>query len=302
MQTSFSRRHGLDLATGPLTYNALPDALRLELFRMLQAGIFAAGDQESAYTREYAVYRDLCIHIHRTPAVLCGDEDDVAERYRHEHLLQLLTTAAWHQVLSMIELLVPDILSARAINDVFKAHRVGYRVRRNADSGRMAVENFYEGDAQPVREEGSALTEHPDIREILEQARRDLASPTGVNAARAAASAVQVLESYLKRWIAHSGQKAPATLADAIKALRTKFALDPQFLNALEQIYIWRNRTPGVGHGGATPPATSVAEALFVIDQACSFVNYFSRQGKSAPATSGELDAEAKAETAEGAD
>lgn len=52
----------------------------------------------------------------------------------------------------------------------------------------------------------------------------------------------------------------------------------------------------------ATPPATSVAEALFVIDQACSFVNYFSRQGKPAPATSGELSAEAKAETAEGAD
>lgn len=287
MQKSFSRRHGLDQATGPLLYNEIPAAFRLELFQKLQAAILDAGAIETAYTREYALYRDLCIKIHRAPAVLCGDEDDVAERYRHEHFLQLLMTASWHEVLSMIEGMVPELLAGSAVNSVFKTHRMGYRLLKNQSGRGLIVKNYYESEAPDVDSPSTAVAKQSDIKEMLEQARRDLANPTGVNAARAAALAVQAVEAYLKRWLTDCGQKAPPTLGDAIKILCRPPAgktLEPHFLNVLEQIYIWRNRTPSVGHGGATPPVTTVSEALFVIDLACAFVNYVYRLGKPTPA------------------
>ncbi|WP_345796090.1 hypothetical protein [Castellaniella sp. MT123] len=283
MQQSFSRRHGLDVAVGALQYDYLPPAFRMELMRQIQH--LAVNDgEEGAFVREYVIYREITTHVNQAPAIMCFDVDQIYEFYRHEHLQDFLLTAAWHEVISIVEILVRR-LGRKAINAMFEAHRLGYVVPDLHAVEEPYVEIYYEGVAPTVEATVAALAPHADIAKALNSARADLVDPSSVNAARAAASAINALEAFVKRWFVANNRKEPATLHDAVKELKAGQLADANFINAMEQFYIWRNRTSGVGHGGSTPPTVSVSDALLVLDQACSFINFMFRLGKPAPAS-----------------
>jgi abortive infection Abi-like protein len=80
----------------------------------------------------------------------------------------------------------------------------------------------------------------------------------------AAKEAIAALES-IARLITGAG-----TLGKAVERMKQHGKIDTPTANVLEAIYVYRNRTPGVGHGGATPPSTEVAEARLIVNLCAS--------------------------------
>lgn len=90
-------------------------------------------------------------------------------------------------------------------------------------------------------------------------------SPDYPNSAK---DAVGALESLARRITGAS------TLGSAIGLLQDRGKIDVPAARILEAIYAYRNRTPGVGHGGITPPSTEVAEARLIVNLCASATLY----------------------------
>ena len=91
------------------------------------------------------------------------------------------------------------------------------------------------------------------------------ATATAVAAAlQAAKEAVGALESLARRL---SGE---STLGKSAVKLQARQIIDAPTAKILTDLYEYRNRTPGVGHGGATPPASEVFEARLIVNLCAS--------------------------------
>jgi hypothetical protein len=82
--------------------------------------------------------------------------------------------------------------------------------------------------------------------------------------ANAAKEAVAALES-IARVITGA-----STLGRAIMELEQQKRIDSPTAKALGALYEYRSRTPGVGHGGKTPPSTEIAEARLIVNLCAS--------------------------------
>jgi len=67
-----------------------------------------------------------------------------------------------------------------------------------------------------------------------------------------------------------------------VKSLKKLSLCPAHILEALEQFYIYRNRTENVGHGAPTFADISREDALLCNEMAVSFINYFHRKGANA--------------------
>jgi hypothetical protein len=80
----------------------------------------------------------------------------------------------------------------------------------------------------------------------------------------AAKEAVGALESLARRL---SGE---ATLGKSADALKRRKLIDAPTAKILSDLYEYRSRTSGVGHGGETPPASEVSEARLIVNLCAS--------------------------------
>jgi hypothetical protein len=108
------------------------------------------------------------------------------------------------------------------------------------------TEARYDASAQQLRKAyGFLAGEHPDYE-------------------NAAKEAVGALESLARQM---SGE---ATLGRSAATLLRRGAIDPPTAKILTDLYEYRNRTPGVGHGAETPAASELFEARLIVNLCAS--------------------------------
>ena len=123
MLTSFTRRHKLDYEPCELRYKFVPAAFRYDLLKTVLERIH---DSEEGHLREYGVYRHLSVAVSKDYERLVG-EDTINEFYSSDLLLDLVLTAQWHEVLSMIEALIAVRRLKRSEgNNLVDYHYIGY--------------------------------------------------------------------------------------------------------------------------------------------------------------------------------
>lgn len=278
MLTSFTRRHKLDYEPCKLRYKFVPAAFRYDLLKTVLERIH---DSEDGHLREYGVYRHLSVMVNKDYERLVG-EDTINEFYSSDLLVDLVLTAQWHEVLSMVEALIAiRRLKRREANDLFDYHHIGYEATDHG-AGTVQVEVKYDALVEEVDRAEEAASKHPAIAALLRDARQALVAPKEVSAENSITNSMKAIEGYLKAWLAEKGVKA-STLGEAVKEIRSRKLVDTTIANALEQFYIYRNKQPNIGHGSVAPSDAGHSEALLVLDMASSFINYFHRLDGNSP-------------------
>jgi hypothetical protein len=274
MLNNFTRRHKLDYEECELRYKYVPSAFRSDLLKVLFEKLAAV---EGGVVREYALYRNLSVSINKKHVALYG-EDDIYEGYTSDLLIDLIRSAEWHEVLSIVEQIVNDQFSSRVkLNKLLAYHNVGYEIVKDEGDNTSRVEVKYDSVIAEFADTSIATQRFPVIAALISAARIALADPKHIDVETSISNSMKALEGFLKEWLAQKGDKV-ATLGDAVKLIRNKKLIDPSIAEALHNFYVFRNRTPNVGHGSAAQSDISENEALLVCEMAASFINYFHRK------------------------
>jgi hypothetical protein len=278
MFVNFTRRHKLDYEQCDLRYQFVPPPFRYDLLKHV---IEAIEKLEGSTFREYSLYRHLSVSLNKDYQQFYG-EDEIHEFYSTDLFIDLVRSAKWHEVLSMVEYLVrAGLIKLKTVNELMNYHRMGYVVKKSSD-GVVHVEVNYESVVKEAEDAQFAVEPYPAIVALLSEARQALVSPTAVSPATAVSSAVKAIEAFLKEWLAARNIKV-TTMGDAIKVIRSKALVNPHINEALHQFYIYRNNQPNVGHGSAAETTVTSSDAALVLDMAASFINYFHRKAKAEP-------------------
>ena len=276
MFTNFTRRHKLDWEPCELRYRYVPIAFRFDLVKLVLEHL---GDEENSTLREYAMYRQLSVSLNKDYVALIG-EDDIYQFYSPDLFIDLVRSAQWHEVLSIIEYLENGrLVDRKTVNGLFEYHQVGYQLIKSEDADEYLVEVKYEVLVEEAEHAEVAAAQYPKVVELLRDARKALTAPQNVDVETSVSNSVKAIEAYVKEWLLIRGISA-ATLGDAIKEINKKKLVDPNLAEGLHQLYIYRNRQPNVGHGSVSDSKLTPSTAKLVLDMAASYINFFHRQGK----------------------
>ena len=271
MFQNFTRRHGLDKPDYDLKYEYVPPAFRFDLYKAV------TGCCENK-VHEYCLYRDVAITINRDNFRL-GSVDEIEEYYNPDFFVEMLQDASWHEVLSIIEFLVNSkIISGAEADELFQYHNVGYRIEEDyfAKNNTRVVVHY-----ESLIEDKERILEldipYEGVINLVKAAYSDISSPGSLNLEQSIKHSIDAVEGYLKGWLDDKGIKV-ATLGDAIKSIQNKDIAPPNIVKALEQFYVYRNRTPNVGHGSPELANVEKEEARLCFEMAVSYINYFYRK------------------------
>ncbi|MFM2589717.1 AbiJ-NTD4 domain-containing protein [Vibrio sp. TBV020] len=268
MKKNFSRRHKLDYEECDLIYEFIPSAFKYDLYKLI--------DNYSDNTvQRYVIYRELAVQISKEHYQLFGS-DDIHEFYTPDMLIQLITKAKWHEVLSMVEYVVTkEIADENEINDLFDYHNIGYEIKLNSEFLDYEVNVKY--DCVITENDRALELEIPyeGVLASIKSAKQALIDPKNIDIENSIKNSVSSIEGYLKGWLVEQGQREPATLSDAINKVKQLGKVHENICKSLEQFYIYRNRVQNVGHGSPNLADVSANEALLFNEMAISFINYF---------------------------
>jgi hypothetical protein len=269
--TNFTRRNKLDYEPCQLRYKYIPYSFRYDVLKLLFDKL---QDNEGSVIREYAIYRNLSVSINKDHFALFG-YDEIHEHYSSDLLIELIRKAEWHEVLSIIEDLVNNsFVSKKEVNRLLSYHNIGYEVDKVY--GIYQVEVKYDSVIAEFNDTTAAAEKYPVISSLIDAARSALADPKHIDIENSIANSVMALEGFLKEWLKEKGISV-ATLGDAVKEIKGKKLVDNHIIESLHQFYIYRNKTPNVGHGSSSSANLSENEALLINEMAVSFINYFFR-------------------------
>ncbi|MEN6325750.1 MAG: hypothetical protein ABFD18_06050 [Syntrophomonas sp.] len=270
MFENFSRRNHLDRPSYTLKYEYIPPAFRMDIYKAVKQ--FCDNS-----VKEYCLYRDSAVSVNRDSFRLYTVED-VDERYNPDFFIEMLLDLEWHEMLSIIEFFLEvRCLSAEEVNKFFDYHKVGYRINEGPFGGEYKVVVYYE----ELLEDNEKLLEqkipYPAVKESVEAAKRYLIDPLNIDVANSIKSSISAVEGYLIGYFNDRGKRL-ATLGDCIKEIRNRKICPENIITALEQFYIYRNRTKNVGHGSPDYADFNKDDALLCNEMAVSFINYFFRK------------------------
>lgn len=279
MLDTFTRRNRLDFEVRALHYQHIPLAFRLDFLKLL---LDKAHTYESGILFECRFYRMLSIAINQDYHRFYNAEA-VYEGYSTDLLVDVIQRADWHEVLSMLEVAVNEMeIKARRINELLVYHQVGYELVQEPGIWRAEVK--YDAVIAEMDKAIEITEPYPKINELIRQARKDLADPQNIQIENSIKNSIQAVEGFLIDWIKqHHGVRC-ATLGDVVKEVKKKNLADPHIIEALHQFYIYRNRTPNIGHGSAQDAQVQASDALLTNDMAISYINYFGRRSAASAA------------------
>ena len=193
----------------------------------------------------------------------------------------MLLDVSWHEFLSISEFAANEAdISVDDINEIFKYHRVGYRLERNSKTDKDEAVVHYEtlvADAQALLNEDIRFE---GVLTSVEAARDFLNNLKESNTESAVKASIDSVEGYLCGWLSLKGHKKAKTLGDSIKVLAKSELAPPRIINSLREFYILRNSEPNVGHGPPEKGNLQYDDALLCFDMAVSFINYFHRKAQ----------------------
>lgn len=273
MLNTFTRRHRLDFEVHPLHYQSIPLSFRLDFVKLI---LEKAHEGYSGTMSEYRFYRALCMVANQAHFKLLT-EDDIHENYSSDLLVEVVQGASWHQLLSMLEEAVDRMgIRAKAINELLAYHHVGYELVQQA--GAWQIEVKYEAVVEQMEMAIEITTPYPKINALVREARKDLADPQNIQIENSIKNSIQAIEGFMIQWLIDRHQIKCARLGEVVKEIKTRKLADGTLTEALHQFYIYRNRTPNVGHGSVHDADATAADALLINDMAISFINYFGRK------------------------
>jgi hypothetical protein len=277
MLLNFTRRNKLDYEPCELRYKYVPSAFRYDLLKLFYEKL---GEAEASLAREYDLYRNLSVSINKDHIALYGEED-IHEGYSSDFLIELLRTAEWHEVLSIIEQVASArFVSQNQVNKLLVYHNMGYELVKDEADGTLRVEVKYDAVISELANTSIATNRFPLITTLINAARTALSDPKHIDVETSISNSIKALEGYLKVWLSEKGVSV-ATLGDAVKEIKNKKLADHNIAESLHQFYIYRSRTPNVGHGSSASSDVTENEALLITEMAASFINYFHRKSQS---------------------
>lgn len=273
MFENFTRRHHLDHVESDLQYEHIPPGFLYDLFKLVREHC----GEEMGTLREYCLYRGASISVN-SDYLRLFTVDDIQEYYSPDLFIDLLLKSKWHETLSIVEFLINEgPLSAREVNKLFAYHNVGYEAEKQRQDLVRVLVKYSALIADNDKVISSDIPFQPVI-EAISAAKQALIDPKKIDVASSISHSVTAVEAYLRGWLNGKGFK-PATLGDAIKAIRKQSLCPAHIVESLEQFYIYRNRTENVGHGAPTFADITREDALLCNEMAVSFINYFHREG-----------------------
>ena len=268
----FTRRHYLDRPDYDLKYEYIPPASRSDFYKLVRS-------EASSSIALYCFYRDASVVVNRD-SFRFYDEDAIEGSFNPDFLIELLLDVAWHELLSIIEFASNEAgISTDKINEILEYHRVGYRVEKNSSTGEAEAVVHYDtliADAQALVDEG---IEYEGVLTSVKNAQNLLSDPRENNIEQAVKASVDAVEGYLRGWLSEKEHGA-TTLGDSIKVLKRYQLAPSRIINSLEQLYIFRNSEPNVGHGSPKKGNLQRDDALLCFEMAVSFINYFYRKAQ----------------------
>lgn len=274
MLDNFTRRHRLDYQPCDLRYEYIPSGFRYDLFKLL---LEDAHEEEGGFVREYYLYRALSIAISKD-YFQCVNADQIYDFYTTDLLVELIIKSKWHELLSLIEEIVERTsIPAKKLNELLSYHNVGYELTCEGHRGPWQVHVKYTTVVEDMERSLEAAAEYPAIVELIASAKKSLADPKNIDIANSIKNSVSALEGYMIEWLQKTHSVKAATLGDAVKEIKSRKLADQNIIESLHQFYIYRNRTPNVGHGSVSMASFSDNDALLINEMAISYINYFSR-------------------------
>lgn len=271
MFQNFTRRHLLDVPKYDLKYEYLPPSFRFDLYKIVTS------ECEST-VQAYCIYRDSAVSIN-SDAIRFGTVDEIQEYYNPDFFIEMLLDAEWHQMLSLVEFYVHEgALKADQANELFSYHKVGYRY--GVEEGFLKSSGEVVVHYESLIEDTERLIEQ-DIKfegviASIKEAQKALIDPEEINVAHSIKYSIDAVEGFLKGWLRERTIKT-STLGDAIKKIQKNELCSEHIIRALEQFYIFRNRTDNIGHGSPDIASISKEDALLCLEMSISFINYFHR-------------------------
>jgi len=266
MLQNFTRRHNLDLPEYDLKYEYIPPAFRFDLYKTVTAGC-------ETTVAEYCLYRDASISINKEN-IRFWSAEEVEEYYNPDFFIELLQKSEWHALLSLVEFFVNvNAITADDVNRLFEYHRVGYQF--DTEVGYVIV--HYDSLIDDTDRVLESNIEYEGVIASLQTAKEALINPEDIKLAHSVKHSVDAVEGYLKGWLGERGFRI-SNLGDAIQQLSRHNLCPANIINSLEQYYIFRHRTPNVGHGDPNIADLAREDALLCLEMAISFINYFHRK------------------------
>ena len=268
---NFTRRHLLDVPEYDLKYEYIPQAFRFDLYKIVKS-------QCDSSVQEYCLYRDSGISVNKD-TVRFPTADEINEYYNPDFFIEMLQDITWHEVLSIVEYYVHEqVINSDQINELFSYHKVGYRYEEPgsfSESGMVVV--HYDSLIHDTEKLIDTNIGYEGVTESIKTAQNALVNPEEIDFAHSIKFSVDAVEGFLKGWLEEKKIKV-SRLGDAIKELRKNNLCSDHIVRALEQFYIFRNRTENVGHGAPDVAPISKEDALLCLEMSISFINYFFRK------------------------
>ena len=269
---NFTGRHLLDVPEYDLKYEYIPPSFRFDLYKIIKS------DCEST-VQEYCLYRDSAVSINRD-TVRFATVDEIEEYYNPDFFIEMLLEVEWHHVLSLVEFYIHEgPLKTDQANELFSYHKVGYRYEFEPGPldypGEVVV--HYESLVEDTDRIIEADIKYEGVIASIKEAKKALVDPEEINTAHSIKYSIDAVEGFLKGWLKERKSNV-SKLGDAIKQLRKNELCPEHIVRALEQFYIFRNRTDNVGHGSPEVAPISKEDALLCLEMSKSFINYFHRK------------------------
>ncbi|MBU1045438.1 MAG: hypothetical protein KJ915_13710 [Candidatus Omnitrophica bacterium] len=269
MFNNFTRRHLLDVPEYDLKYEYIPPSFRFDLYKII------ISDCEST-VQEYCLFRDSAVSINKD-IVRFRTVEEMEEYYNPDLFVEMLLDVDWHQILSLIEFYIhKGLLEPAKANKLFLYHKVGYRYKfekgHSRELGEIVV--HYESLIEEADRIVEADIKYEGVIASIKEAKKALIDPEKINLAHSIKYSIDALEGFLKGWLNERKLKV-SKLGDAIKQLQKGKLCPEHIVKALEQFYIFRNRTDNVGHGSPEVAPISKEDALLCLEMSTSFINYF---------------------------
>jgi hypothetical protein len=268
----FTRRYCLDRPKYDLKYEYIPQASRSDFYKLIRA-------KSEEIVSLYCFYREASVVVNRN-SVRLYNSDDIESYFNPDLLIELLLDVEWHEFLSITEFASNETdISIDEINQILEYHRVGYRLEKNSLTEEAEAIVHYDTLIEDAKALLDKNIEYEGVLSSVETARNLLSNPKENNIESAVKASIDSIEGYLRGWLGSKGHRV-ATLGDSIKVLRNSQLAPPRIIKSLEELYIFRNSEPNVGHGSPEKGNLQRDDALLCFEMAISFINYFYRKSQ----------------------
>lgn len=265
----FSERYGYREVRTALQQDEMDDLLRTDLWNVISM----LTEKQTGYTRDYAPYLRIWIHLWRMPVDQLPYEIRSMNKVVKKHILE----AEWFEVYDFIEAFVGAHEKWKRDD---KVRVFDYIFRRNLSAYRFVDELVVKIDEDSdVEAIAQALRDSADLtgaKRHLQQALHLLANRTSPDYANSVKESISAVEAVCQ----HLAGKKNAVLSDGLKALKDRgITIHPALEKSWIAAYGYTSDADGIRHALNDEPTVDQARARYFLVTCSAFVSLLVSHG-----------------------